>query len=87
MGELYEIAANFRNASDEQVARLKTALQKTYHNEIGDMNIKIFCRKEWALGTFIDIYVLDVSKQKVTHHFNIDRDDVIGLPIGEPVSL
>lgn len=79
----YDIAVDFKNSSDEDIEKLKFHIIQ----QIGDQyewkssdDIKIMCRKEWAFGTFIDIYVIYQGNMV---HLCIDRGDVVQLPLDD----
>ncbi len=80
----YEIAADFDDASDQDVEKLKCHVIQQIGDEYGwesSHDIKLNCVKEWTLGTFIDIYVASDSnydEYNVTH-LCIDRDDFVQL--------
>lgn len=65
----YEIANKWDEASDEQVSLFKSFLkQKLSIQE----EIRLFCRREWIKGTYIDIYIVK-SGDETLYHYWIDK--------------
>ncbi len=82
--KFYKMAVKFASLSDELLRQLKCHVIEKF----GDLyqwkspdNIRIFCRKEWYSGTFIDIYINHPSTGSKIVHLCIDRQGEIHIPL------
>ena len=69
---LYEIANDWKNVTTEEVNTMKKAVGHVL-NEDDYKNLSVMCRKEWEMGTFIDVYVR-LKTQKMIH-LSINRSN------------
>lgn len=71
----YNIASTWQESSDEDVELFKKYLvEKT---RVDPLSIKgVLCRKDWFLGTYIDVYVAIIDNDALLH-YRINRNDQI----------